>query len=135
MSAPTVDPAQPGWDIFVRTCPSRSSLAEIANKWTAMIVLALVDRPLRFTELRTRVDGISGKVLTETLRRLERDGVLTRTAYERIPPHVEYRLTPLGHSLRTPLDALRTWAETNIEAVLQARAEYDDLQFPDQYEK
>lgn len=118
--------APPDWNVFVRSCPSRTSLAEIANKWTAMIVIVLEPAPLRFTEIRAAVDGISGKVLAETLRRLERDGLVERRSYDRMPPHVEYELTPLGHSLQMPLDALRVWAEAHIEKVLDARELYDD---------
>lgn len=114
------------WNVLLRTCPSRTSLMEIANKWTAMIVVVLGSGPLRFTEIRTAVDGISGKVLTETLRRLERDGVVERRSYDRIPPHVEYELTELGRSLHEPLNALRAWAEANIEQVLEARQDFDD---------
>lgn len=93
-----------------------------------MIVIALSDGPLRFTQLRQRVDGISGKVLTDTLRDLERDGLISRIAYKEIPPRVEYELTELGTSLHEPLSALREWAETNIETVLKARAQYDASQ-------
>lgn len=116
----------PDWNVFVRTCPSRTSLAEIANKWTAMIVIVLEPAPMRFTQIRAAVDGISGKVLSETLRRLERDGLVERRSYDRMPPHVEYELTALGHSLQAPLDALRLWAEHHIEEVLEARDAYDD---------
>lgn len=115
----------PVWDVMVATCPSRTSLAKIANKWTAMIVIALSDGPLRFGAVREAVDGISGKVLTDTLRDLERDGILTRTMYNEMPPRVEYELTPLGQSLRQPLTALGHWAEQHIEDVLQARDKYD----------
>ncbi|HSF97503.1 MAG TPA: helix-turn-helix domain-containing protein [Ornithinibacter sp.] len=117
--------ADPPWDVMVATCPSRTSLAKIANKWTAMIVIALDAGPLRFGELREAVDGISGKVLTETLRDLERDGVLSRTMYNEMPPRVEYELTPLGQTLRQPLTALGRWAEEHIEDVLRAREDYD----------
>jgi DNA-binding HxlR family transcriptional regulator len=117
--------ANPPWDVMVATCPSRTSLAKIANKWTAMIVIALRDGPLRFGALREAVDGISGKVLTETLRDLERDGVLSRTMYNEMPPRVEYELTPLGQTLREPLTALGRWAEANIEEVLRAREDFD----------
>lgn len=115
----------PAWDVMVATCPSRTSLAKIANKWTAMIVIALKDGPLRFGALREAVDGISGKVLTETLRDLERDGILSRTMYNEMPPRVEYELTPLGQTLREPLTALGRWAEEHIADVLQARDDYD----------
>jgi DNA-binding HxlR family transcriptional regulator len=117
--------SNPPWDVMVATCPSRTSLAKIANKWTAMIVIALSDGPLRFGALREAVDGISGKVLTETLRDLERDGILARTMYNEMPPRVEYELTRLGQSLRQPLTALGRWAEEHIEDVLRAREDFD----------
>jgi len=120
----------PPWDVMVATCPSRTSLAKIANKWTAMIVIALDDGPLRFGALREAVDGISGKVLTETLRDLERDGILSRTMYNEMPPRVEYELTPLGQTLRQPLTALGRWAEKHIEDVLRAREDYDHRSGP-----
>ena len=113
------------WDVMVSTCPSRTSLARIANKWTAMIVIALSGEPMRFGELRQAVDGISGKVLTDTVRDLERDGVLSRTMYNEMPPRVEYELTPLGQTLRRPLTALGHWAEEHIDEVLRARDDYD----------
>ena len=116
----------PLWNVMLATCPSRTSLAKIANKWTAMIVIALSDGPLRFGAIRERVQGISGKVLSETLRDLERDGVLTRTAYDEMPLRVEYELTPLGQTLREPLTALGMWAEHHIEQVLDARDAYDE---------
>ena len=90
----------PAWNVMVATCPSRTSLAKIANKWTAMIIIALSGGPLRFGELRDAVDGISGKVLADTLRDLERDGIVERTAYDEMPPRVEYELTTLGQTLR-----------------------------------
>ena len=116
---------QPDWNVLVSTCPSRTSLARIANKWTAMVVIALGDRRLRFGELRTVVDGISGKVLTDTLRDLERDGLVERRAYAEVPPRVEYELTALGRTLHEPLLALSRWAEEYIADVLVARETYD----------
>ncbi|ONI75894.1 transcriptional regulator [Kribbella sp. ALI-6-A] len=114
------------WSVLSRTCPSRTSLARIANKWTAMVITVLADGPQRFGDLRTALDGISGKVLTETLRDLERDGMLIRTAYAEIPPRVEYELTPLGRTLIEPLAVLVRWAEQHIPEVLAARDAYDD---------
>lgn len=113
------------WDVMLATCPSRTSLARIANKWTAMIVIALSERRLRFGELRTTVAGISGKVLADTLRDLERDGIVTRHAYAEIPPRVEYELTALGHTLSEPLGALGRWAEEHFDQVQQARDTFD----------
>ncbi len=118
--------SSPAWDVMVATCPSRTSLARIANKWTAMIVIALSSGPLRVGVLRQRVDGISGKVLTDTLRDLERDGIVERRAYAEMPPRVEYELTALGGTLREPLTALGRWAEEHIEDVVRARTQYDD---------
>ena len=120
----------PAWNVMVATCPSRTSLAKIANKWTAMIVIALSEGPLRFGELRQAVDGISGKVLADTLRDLERDGIVDRTAYEEMPPRVEYELTALGQTLREPLTALGLWAEEYIEDVMSARESYDKRAHP-----
>jgi DNA-binding HxlR family transcriptional regulator len=90
-----------------------------------MVVIALGDRKLRFGELRTVVDGISGKVLTDTLRDLERDGLVERRAYAEVPPRVEYELTALGRTLHEPLLALSRWAEEYIADVLVARETYD----------
>src|SRR5918999_6412286 len=103
--------SNPPWNIMLASCPSRTSLARIANKWTAMVVIALSAGPMRFRDLRTGVDGISAKVLTETLRDLERDGLVTRHVYGEVPPRVEYELTPLGRTLHEPLLALSRWAE------------------------
>ncbi|MDQ0642773.1 winged helix-turn-helix transcriptional regulator [Microbacterium murale] len=117
--------SDPVWNVMLASCPSRTSLARVANKWTAMIVIALSDGPARFGAIRDRVGGISGKVLADTLRDLERDGLLTRTAYDEMPPRVEYELTLLGLTLREPLTALGRWAEHHIEEVLVARDAYD----------
>ena len=120
----------PAWNVMVATCPSRTSLARIANKWTAMIVIALSGGSLRFGELRQAVDGISGKVLADTLRDLERDGIVDRTAYDQMPPHVEYELSALGRTLREPLTALGQWAEKHIADVMSARDSYDNRLAP-----
>lgn len=118
-------PAGQSWNILVATCPSRSSLARIANKWTAMIITVLAPGPLRFGDIRSALEGISGKVLTDTLRDLERDGMLIRQAYGEVPPRVEYELTPLGRTLIDPLNVLCRWAEQHIPEVLAARDTYD----------
>ncbi|MFJ8468110.1 winged helix-turn-helix transcriptional regulator [Streptomyces swartbergensis] len=118
----------PAFDVMTATCPSRTSLARIANKWTAMVVIALSPGRMRFRDLRTAVDGISAKVLTETLRDLERDGIVTRQVYAEVPPRVEYELTALGRTLQAPLQALGHWAEEHIAEVLAARESYDARQ-------
>jgi DNA-binding HxlR family transcriptional regulator len=113
------------WSVLAGSCPSRTSLARIANKWTAMVVTVLDERALRFGDIRKALDGISGKVLTDTLRDLERDGLISRRAYAEMPPRVEYALTPLGRTLHAPLTALCRWAEEHIPEVLVAREGYD----------
>ena len=115
----------PEFNVLTATCPSRTSLARVANKWTAMVVSVLGNGRLRFSDLRTTVDGISGKVLTDTLRELERDGLVSRHVFAEVPPRVEYELTPLGHTLHAPLRALGDWAEQHIEDVLAAREIFD----------
>jgi DNA-binding HxlR family transcriptional regulator len=119
---------EPDWNVLTATCPSRTSLVRIANKWTAMIVIVLGRGPTRFRDLKSTVEGISGKVLTETLRDLERDGLVSRSVYAEIPPRVEYELTELGRTLHAPLSALGQWAEAHIAEVLDARERYDQPQ-------
>ena len=118
-------PQLPAINVLTATCPSRTSLARIANKWTAMVVIALSPDRMRFRDLRATVDGISAKVLTETLRDLERDGLVTRHMYAEVPPRVEYELTPLGRTLHAPLHALALWAEEHMVEVLTARENFD----------
>ena len=97
----------------------------LADKWTVLIVGALAGGPRRFGELRDAIDGVSEKMLTQTLRSLERDGLVTRTVHPVQPPHVEYRLTRLGATLEEPLAALRGWAERHIGEIERARGESD----------
>jgi DNA-binding HxlR family transcriptional regulator len=115
----------PELNVLTSTCPSRTSLAHIANKWTAMVMIVLGGGRMRFGDIRKAVDGISGKVLTDTLRVLERDGIVERHVYAEVPPRVEYELTDLGRTLYTPLRALGSWAEEYIDDVLVAREAYD----------
>ncbi|MEW1865365.1 helix-turn-helix transcriptional regulator [Streptomyces sp. NBC_00669] len=114
------------WDPYTRGCPSRDVLDQIGSKW-AVLVLGELGRhgACRFTELRQRLAGVSEKMLTQTLRTLERDGLVLRTVYPEVPPRVEYALTPLGETLRAPLKALTEWSVRYIEDVLAAREEYD----------
>jgi DNA-binding HxlR family transcriptional regulator len=110
---------------YDRNCPTRRLLDRIGDQWTVLIVGALTPGPLRFTEIGRRVDGISQKVLTQTLRSLVRDGLLTRTAYPTIPPKVEYELTALGRNLSEPLELLDRWARRHMSSVQEARDAYD----------
>ncbi len=113
------------WDVYNERCPTRMVLDRIADKWTVLIVGALDERKKRFGELRREVGGVSQKMLTQTLRGLERDGIVTRTVYASVPPRVEYSLTDLGRTLVGILEGIRAWSERNIEQVLKARSEFD----------
>ena len=113
------------WNAYDAQCPTRVTLDRIADKWTVLVVGGLAGGTRRFGELRRDVAGISPKVLTQKLRKLERDGIITRRVYACVPPKVEYSLTPLGRTLVGLLDAIRTWAETHIEAVLEAQQAFD----------
>ncbi|MFL6059746.1 MAG: winged helix-turn-helix transcriptional regulator [Marmoricola sp.] len=113
-------------DAYARDCASRVVLDRIGDRWTVLVVGALADGTLRFSELRTRVDGITPKVLTQTLRALERDGVLVRTVYAEVPPRVEYALTDLGRDLLAPIHAIREWAEEHASRIVANRDAYDD---------
>lgn len=111
------------YDVMAARCPSRTVLHRIGARWTIFVVTALAEReaPMRFTELKTRIEGITPKVLTETLRALEVDGFVARTEFADNPPHVEYELTGLGRSLWGPLQEVREWAETHVPDILDAR--------------
>lgn len=99
-------------------------LAQIGGKWTIFVITHLTDGPKRFMELKRDIEGISQKMLTATLRDLERDGFVTRTVYPEVPPRVEYELTPLGRSLQEPLRALEEWAVENMTEVAAHNAQY-----------
>lgn len=114
------------WNTFEAACPTRLVLNRIADKWTVLVMSLLAQETKRFSALRRDIGGISQKMLTQTLRGLERDGLVTRTIYPTVPPKVEYTLTPLGHTLIELVDGLRLWAETNIEDVLEAQTAYDE---------
>ncbi len=114
------------WDVLKARCPTRQVLARIADKWTMLVVTALEgEEALRFSELRRRIEGISQKMLTQTLRALERDGLVERTVYPTVPVTVEYRLTPLGQSLTDAVDAIRDWAYANMPDIDKARDRFD----------
>jgi DNA-binding HxlR family transcriptional regulator len=117
--------AEPQYDPYSRTGPSRKLLAQIGAVWTVLVIGALAEGPLRFTELSKRVDGISMKMLTQTLRALERDGLATRKHHLEIPPRVVYELTATGRTLVGPLAALETWAVSHMTHVLEARERFD----------
>lgn len=100
-------------------------LARVGDKWTVLVVTYLGDGPMRFNELRRTIDGISQRMLTLTLRGLERDGFVTRTIFPTIPPRVDYELTPLGRDLLAPVTALSDWARNNQHRIRKAREKFD----------
>lgn len=113
------------WDVYDEHCPTRMVLDRIADKWTVLIIGALENETKRFGELRREIGGVSQKMLTQTLRGLERDGLVARVVYASVPPKVEYSLTKLGRTLVRILEAVRHWSEKSIEDVLKARDDYD----------
>ena len=114
------------FDAFDAHCPSRRLLDTIGDKWASLVVVALgLQGPMRYTQLSHKISGVSQKMLTQTLRSLERDGLLTRTVTPSVPVRTDYELTPLGHSLLETLRHLKEWAEAHMPEVDAARARYD----------
>jgi DNA-binding HxlR family transcriptional regulator len=112
-------------DLFDTDCPTRLVLDRIGDKWTVLVVLLLSDGPMRFTDLRGHLGRVAPKVLTQTLRRMERDGLVTRKIFAEVPPRVEYTLTDLGHSLIEPIAVIGDWAEVHVHRITAAQAAYD----------
>lgn len=108
-------------DVFSAECLSRRALDLIADKWSVLVLGALMERTHRHSELRRRVDGISQKMLTQTLRGLERNRLVRREIYPEVPPRVEYSLTPLGETLRGPVGALCNWAQDHVDELSTER--------------
>jgi DNA-binding HxlR family transcriptional regulator len=111
--------------VELKNCPVREVLDRVGDKWSVLVLHLLATGTHRFGELRTRIDGISQRMLTVTLRGLERDGLVTRTIYPVVPPRVEYDLTELGRSLSATVCSLVDWAGRHTEAIDQARERYD----------
>jgi DNA-binding HxlR family transcriptional regulator len=112
-------------DKLENACPVRGVLDRIGDKWSFLIVSMLAEKPLRFGELRRSVPDISQRMLTQTLRELQRDGLVDRAVFPTNPPSVEYSLTTLGQSLLEPMNGLIAWAEKNHAKIKAARAQYD----------
>lgn len=106
-------------------CEVRQILDRVADKWSLLVIALLERRTLRFTELRQRIEGISQRMLTVTLRQLERDGLVKRTVHPVVPPRVDYELTPLGATLHDTIQALVAWTEEHQQEISVARTEYD----------
>lgn len=120
-------PAQPkAYDVYSRGCPARLVLDRLADKWAVLVIGCLRAGALRFNQVRRKVDGVSQKVLAQTLRKLERDGLVARVALATRPVTVEYSLTPLGATLAETIEHLSRWAESNMPAVLAAQRAYDE---------
>ncbi len=108
-------------DVYAAGCPSRELLERIGNKWVNLVVGLLVDKPMRFSDLKRTIEGISSKMLAQTLQNLECDGLVSRTVYPETPPKVEYTLTPLGKSLYDALMVMQSWAEKHLGEVMAAQ--------------
>jgi DNA-binding HxlR family transcriptional regulator len=117
--------AKEAFDAFVADCPSRKLLDRISDKWVTLVLVSLADGPLRFSQLSRRLAGVSQKMLTQTLRTLERDGLVTREVTASVPVRVDYELTDLGRSLLAPIAAIKAWAEEHMAQVQRAQDDYD----------
>jgi DNA-binding HxlR family transcriptional regulator len=113
------------FDVLAAACPTRQVINRIGDRWSLLVLYALERGTLRFQELRRAVDGVSQKMLTQTLRNLERDGLVQREVYAAVPARVEYSLTPLGRSLSGRIAAIRSWAYDHMDTIEAARAAFD----------
>jgi len=114
------------YDVYDDRCPTRDVLARLADKWALLVLGRLEREPLRFNHLKREIGGITQKVLTQTLRRLERDGFVFREVYATVPVTVEYSLTPLGKTLTKTVTILARWVEDNMDSILQAQTNFDN---------
>lgn len=117
--------AKAAYDVFAEACPTRQVIAMLGDKWTALLVIALAPGPRRHSELRTQLAGISQKMLTQTLRGMERDGLVARSITPSVPVRVDYELTPLGRDLAPLIAGVQIWADANMDRILMARSAYD----------
>jgi DNA-binding HxlR family transcriptional regulator len=117
--------AKAEFDAFLADCPSRFLLDRISDKWVTLVLVSLADGPLRFSEVSRRLAGVSQKMLTQTLRTLERDGLVSRSVTASVPVRVDYELTALGHSLLDPIKHVKAWAEEHVAEVREAQESYD----------
>ncbi|MFY0665054.1 MAG: helix-turn-helix transcriptional regulator [Natronospirillum sp.] len=115
---------KPEFEELNRACPIRDVLDRLGDRWTVLILMTLSDRTMRFSELRREIADISPRMLAQTLRHLEKDGLVSRHVYPTVPPRVEYAMTPLGRSFFGPLHHLIEWADEHHDQVREARAAY-----------
>jgi DNA-binding HxlR family transcriptional regulator len=113
-------------DVLDPNCPTRTVLDRVGDKWTVLVVLLLSDGAMRFSQLRGHLGRVAPKVLTESLRRMERDGLVNREIFAEVPPRVEYSLTDLGRSLIEPISIISDWAEVNVYRITAAQDAYDE---------
>ncbi|HEY9798335.1 MAG TPA: helix-turn-helix domain-containing protein [Leptolyngbyaceae cyanobacterium] len=113
-------------EVFKADCPTQQVLETIADKWSVIVIYALSKGTRRYSELQRLIGGVSQKMLTQTLRKLERDGLVERHVYPVVPPKVEYSLTPLGKTLTELLKAICKWAEIHLDEIEAARVHYDE---------
>jgi len=119
------DQEREAYNAYVAECPSRQVLDALSDKWVTLVLTALAEAPRRYSELSRTIAGVSQKMLTQTLRLLERDGLVTRTITASVPVRVDYQLTPLGRTLLPVVRAIKDWSETHISEVRAARVAYD----------
>ena len=108
-------------ELLSSDCPSREVLKHVTSRWGVLVLMVLLEQTCRFSDLRRRVDGVSEKMLAQTLQWLASDGFVIRTAYDEVPPHVDYRLTPLGEEVARQVTSLADWIEMNLSRILSAR--------------
>ncbi len=122
---PSLASADGRFNVMAQACPTRQVVTRIGDKWTLLVLYALGDGTRRFSQLRREIDGISQKMLTQTLRGLERDGLIDRYVHATVPPRVDYNLTPLGAGLAEAIAMVRVWAYTHMDDIDAARQRYD----------
>ncbi len=125
LSTHQVTAGRPGPNPYAADCPTRMALDRIADKWTVLLLGLLEEGPMRFNQLRRAIEGLSQKMLSQTLKALERDGLIERRAFATVPVTVEYSITPLGRTLAAALAPIALWASAHIDDVLRARDAYD----------
>ena len=125
MTTALTAPTPAGFDPFDANCPTRQLLDELSDKWVTLVLCSLGESGLRYSELSRRIAGVSQKMLTQTLRNLERDGLVTRTVTATVPVTVDYAITDLGRSLLVVVHQLKSWAEEHMDEVQSARTSFD----------
>ncbi|MBB4063023.1 winged helix-turn-helix transcriptional regulator [Gellertiella hungarica] len=116
------------FDVYAENCPTRLVMDRIADKWAVLVLVKLSAGKMRFNQLRREIEGISQKVLSQLLKKLERDGLVSREVFPTVPVTVEYAITPLGQTLTATVSALTVWAEENMPRIIEAQRRYDGVE-------